>query len=143
MNTSARKSIFTSEILAACNKIPGRSLIYRDYLKSTVLNLVEDLCAVNRLPMHFTSLKTETIIRLVSHWQQKHLNAKTIQNRLSVLRTLVRLHELKLEIPSNASLNVKVLPKETPSASNKIDSSTLQMPPIQIAFALQQHFAQV
>lgn len=140
MNTSARKSIFTSEILAACNKIPGRSLIYRDYLKSTVLNLVEDLCAVNRLPMHFANLKPEAIIRLVSHWQQNQLHAKTIQNRLSVLRTLVRLHELKLKIPSNASLNVKVPPKENPITSKKIDSSALQLPPMQIIFALQQHF---
>lgn len=72
-----RKSIFTNEILDLCNKIAGGSRQYRAYTKSTALGFVNDLSAINMLPMHFKNLRSEAVVNLVYFWQRQGLKPKT------------------------------------------------------------------
>lgn len=139
MTTQRRKATFRDDIIAACNKIPGGSTRYRAYLQSTTLSLVEDFSATGTLPMRFKNIKIESISKLVTYWQKKRFLPKTIKNKLSVLRALIKASGFDLNIPSNRALNVKITSYHSRIAPVKILllPNEIDSPPIKVILQLQ------
>ena len=69
--------------------------------------IIYDLAILKRLPYSLSAIKFEDIISLVDYWRENKLQTATIVNRLGVLRSINRLADLKIIIPSNAELALK------------------------------------
>ena len=137
MNTSNnRKPSFQQDIRDRLNQIPGRSPSYRAYLQRTAHSNMNDLTRLGILPFKLKNLTADRVEALVSYWKQTNRSAKTIMNRLTVIRMLA------VPIPNNKELGIICVPKvkDWSFLKIKIDPDLIQIEEVKHICLLQLFF---
>ncbi len=105
-NLNLRKKKFTDDLSFHLAKLPDGAWSYRQKVKLILNNFTNDLGYLGILPRRVGSLKTEDFYVLVNYWKAIPLKAKTIKNRLSVIRKVLSTLPKPVIVPSNPELGV-------------------------------------
>ena len=103
-----------ASIISECRR---GSYSSRKACQGIIFNVLGDLSRLNRLPNSLRQISCEDIGCLVDCWTAQGQSVSTMCNKLSALRRLNRAGRLRLDIPSNQTLNLK---KETSKTTEKI-----------------------
>lgn len=82
--------------------------------KNIMFNFIESLAALHLLPISFDQITADNLLGVVNYWKNQKIADSSILTRLAVLRSVNRLLDFNIAIPTNNSLGLKLVKKEKP-----------------------------